>query len=331
MQLAKLFCLLAAACQCLWPAAAAGAAAGAAVARPAPQEITLTGFTRARAEMALVSEAAGRCREVTAEVGEAIGAQGVFARLDATFTRLELEANLVEQKRLASRVDYLATEARRARKLVAKKSQAQAKLDAREQELDQARLQLAALKVQEKTLRERLARHTIPAPSGWRIIRRMVEPGQWVAQGQTVARAGDFRTLLVPLALTPAELEALRARREITLRLPRLGRRVEAAIERVSPAFDPATRKINLDLAIAGGLPEMRGGLLAELTLELPDPAGAVLVPAAAVSERYQEHWLTTAGGQRLRVVVLGPGPEEGWLRVSAPGLEPGQELAAPE
>jgi multidrug efflux pump subunit AcrA (membrane-fusion protein) len=135
----------------------------------------------------------------------------------------------------------------------------------------------------------------------------------------------------VPLALTPAELEALRARREITLHLPRLGRRVEAAIERVSPAFDPATRKINLDLAIAGGLPEMRGGLLAELTLELPDPAGAVLVPAAAVSERYQEHWLTIAGGQRLRVVVLGPGPEEGWLRVSAPGLEPGQELAAPE
>jgi hypothetical protein len=62
----------------------------------------------------------------------------------------------------------------------------------------------------------------------------------------------------------------------------------------------------------------------------MPDPSGAVLVPAAAVSERYQEHWLTKAGGERMRVVVLGPGPEPDTLRVASPRLKPGDRVQVP-
>jgi len=303
-------------------------------ARPAHQRIILTGFTRARAEMALISEVAGRCQSVAAEVGETIGADGVFARLDATFVRLELEANQVEQSRLRSRIAYLAKELGRTKSLVRKKSQAQAKLDAEEQELDQARHQLKALEVARRTLAERLERHVIAAPAGWRMMERKVEPGQWVGRGAMVGRAGDFRKLLVPLALTPEELAALTAMPRITLAAPGGQGGIGAVIERQSPAFDPATRKLNLDLAVTpqpgGPLSPGRGGLRLELELLVPDPAGAVLVPEAAVSERYQEHWLTRPDGERVGVVLLGPGPE-GSVRVAAPGVEPGQNFVVPE
>jgi RND family efflux transporter MFP subunit len=297
------------------------------VAKLAAQAVTLTGFTRARAEIKLISEVAGRCLAVEAEVGDVIGEKGVFARLDATFTKLELETNLVEQSRLKSRLAYLEKELQRTRTLVARKSQAQAKLDTEEQQVDQARHQLRALVVQEKTLRERIDRHTIKAPPGWQVMERKVEPGQWVASGGEVGRVGDFRTLLVPLALTPEEYEALKSAQSITLKLPAAGRQISARIFRVSPAFDPATRKINLDLAIEDGLSNKRGGLRAELILQLPDPSGAVWLPTFAVSQRYQEFWLQRKDGSKVRVMVLGPGPEPDTLRVTSPEVKPGQQF----
>jgi membrane fusion protein (multidrug efflux system) len=296
-------------------------------AKPAAQSVVLTGFTRARAEIKLISEVAGRCLAVEAEVGDLIDKKGVFARLDATFTKLELENNLVEQSRLKSRLAYLEKDLKRTRTLVARKSQAQAKLDSEEQSFDQARHQLRSLAVQERTLRERISRHTIKAPAGWQVMERKVEPGQWVAAGVEVGRVGDFRTLLVPLALTPKEYDALSSLQNITLKFTATGREVPAKIFRVSPAFDPSTRKIKLDLAIADSLANKRGGLRAELTLNLPDPSGAVWVPTFAVSQRYQEFWLQRADGSKVRVMVLGPGPEPNTLRVTSPDVSPGQSF----
>ncbi len=94
-------------------------------------------------------------------------------------------------------------------------------------------------------------------------------------------------------------------------------------LERVSPDFDPETRKINVDLAFGAGLPEMRGGLKAELSLSLPDPAGVVLVPQASVLERYEEFWLSRPGGENVKVFVLGSGPDNTY-RVRGEGVRPG-------
>jgi hypothetical protein len=97
-------------------------------------------------------------------------------------------------------------------------------------------------------------------------------------------------------------------------------------VARVSPAFDPETRKINVELAVTATLYENRGGLRAELTLEMPDPSGAVLIPAAAVAERYEEFWLTRANGEKIRVLFLGNGPGNTY-RVRAAKLNPGDKF----
>lgn len=332
----------------LWPALliltpalwlAAGPAADAQAAPPAGQAfsaqeavrvLTFTGFTRARAKLKLVSEVSGRCQRVLYDVGDTVGPGGVFAVLDDTFVALELETNQVEQARLDSRVAYLAKETGRYRKLVRRHSEAPSKLDRQEEDLAQARLQLKALGTQRKVLAERLARHTLKAPPGWRVIDRLIEPGQWVNVGTPVALLGDFRTLLVPLALDPRQYQLLRrAPRPLQVYLPDLGLTLPAELERLSPAFNPTTRKISLDLELSQGLPYHRGGLRVEFRLTAPDPSGAVLVPAGALQERYQENWLTREDGKQVRVVLLGPGPG-GTLRVSSPAVKPGQRFIFP-
>ncbi|MDY7001612.1 MAG: efflux RND transporter periplasmic adaptor subunit, partial [Thermodesulfobacteriota bacterium] len=295
--------------------------------KPATRSATLTGFTRPKAEIPLVSENAGKVLEVLADIGETVPKSGVFARLDPTFIELDFEANQVEQARLESEIAYLDKEAARYRILVRENTAAQASLDKLEQDLEKSRHQLEALKVQEKTLQEKLSRCEVKARPGWKITARNIEPGEWVAAGQTLGQAGDFSSLIAPFALTPEEYAALsRQDAPLTLTLPDFSVGVPVKIYRVSPDFDPKTRKINVDLALGKDMPELRGGLRTELTLKVPDKSGAVLVPKEAITERYEEYLLTRENGQTVRVMVLGPGPE-GMLRVVSPEVHVGDKF----
>lgn len=295
-------------------------------AKPAVRTVTLTAFTRARTEMTLVSEVSARCVEVLADVGDDIGENGVFARLDDTFVRLDLDANLVEQEKLKSRVAYLEKEVGRYRDLASREHVSQSVLDKLEQDLDQARLALDGLKTACAALREKLARHTVRAPRGWTVIERSVEPGEWVSPGTPLARLGDYSQLVVPFALSPEEYDRVISQNPLVLNLSETGRKVSARILRTDPTFDPQTRKIGVDLVVTEKLPRQRGGVRVELAIVLPDPSGAVLVPEYALEERFEEFWLTRENGDQVRVVKLGPGPGS-TVRVLSPEVSPGDRF----
>ena len=300
------------------------------VAKPAMHRVTLTGYTRARYVMDIVSEEAGRCLKVTADVGDQIGKDGLFAVLDTTFIDLTLKKNQVDQERLTNMIAFHAKEVGRFEKLVERETAAQSRLDEIQNKLDQAEFQIKTLKVQETELKERRSRHYIKIPQGWSVIQRDVETGEWVSVGKNLGKAGDFRTLLVPFALSPEEYRTLKTiKQPIELFLPGEGQNtisLKASVARISPAFDPETRKINVELAVTQMLSENRGGLRVELILEMPDPSGAVLIPAVAVAERYEEFWLTRANGEKIRVLFLGDGPDNTY-RVRAAKLNPGDKF----
>lgn len=308
------------------------------VAEAAWQSVLLTGYTRARARMPLSMEESGRVLEVAADVGELIPPDGRFTCVDSTYVELDLASNQAGQERLNADVAYYRKETRRFEDLMKRKTTSQAEVDRTRHDLDTHRFQLRALEVEEQRLREKLARCCTLAPSGWRVISRSVEPGQWVAVGQQVAEVGDFGTLLVPLALDPAELAALERQDALSVELPDFGRTLPAVVERVSPAFDPVTRKVNVDLAIDpadggiggnGGEPP-RGGLRVHLTLQLPDATGAVVVPRRALVESYERRFLVREDGSRVAVIELGAAGDDR-VKVSSPEAAAGDRfLAAP-
>jgi len=283
-------------------------------AKPAMRQVTLTGYTRARHTMEIMSEEAGRCFKVAADVGDTIGADGLFCVLDTTFVDIAIDRNRIDQKRVENRIAYEIKEVRRFEELVQRDSAAQSTLDAHQNRLDQSRFELEALKNEEENLNERQARHTSKVPSGWTMTERAVEPGQWVSAGTYLGRAGDFRKLLVPFSLSPEEYTAVKKLQgKAKLRFPDEGKSgitLEAEVERISPAFDPETRKISVELSVQKGLSHMRGGLRAVFTLEVPDGSGTVLVPTSALSERYEALWLTRENGEQVRVVLLDHGPK---------------------
>jgi RND family efflux transporter MFP subunit len=301
-----------------------------AVARAAVQQETLTGFTRARTQLTLSAEASGKVVEVNGDVGDVIEGDRPFACLDPTFADLEIRANQAEIASLRVDAQHFRKQVRRFSRLLKQNSSSESQLDDAQHSLDKAYSQIEALKVQAETLQERRKRLCVTAPAGWRVIERRVEPGQWVNTGQPLVELGDFSRLLIPFALTLDEYRALLAREQgLTLRLSELNLQVAANIEKISPAFDQASRKIQVELQIADGLTQPRGGLRAELDLQIPLHSGAVLLPSAALQQGYEEHWLTRANGERINVVYLGrvSTADGDWVRITSSQVKPGDRF----
>lgn len=299
---------------------------------PAQQQVLLSGFTRARAVLDITAEVTGRCLDVRADIGEPIKQDGVFAVIDSILIRLELQANEVSSRQVRRKILYERQQVERYRRLLSSKSSSKARLDELVLQLDQSELKLEQLQVEQKRLEELLSRHQVKAPVGWRIIERHLEPGQWIAAGKILAKAGDYRTLLVPLAVTPAELASLKGKKIIGLHLPGDNIDGHGTLYRVSPGFDPRTRKISLSILLDqptyDKISLKQGGIRVEVPILMPDPMHGFLVPAPALTERYEENRLTRPDGSQVRVIVLGPatGPDNNrqWFRVTSPKLKTG-------
>lgn len=299
-------------------------------ARTAMQRETLSGFTRARTRLVLSAEASGKVVQVNADVGDAIQADEPFACLDPTFIDLEIRANQAEMESLQVDVSHFRKQVRRFNQLLKQNSSSQSQLDDAQHSLDKTLIQLTNLKIQADILQERKRRLCVLAPEGWLVVMRHVEEGQWVNAGEPVVELGDYSRLLVPFALTAEEYRVLEAKSgSLTLRFPSQGHQVAARIERVSPAFDEASRKIFIELQLVGNDIQPRGGLRAELDLDIPIRSGAVLLPERALTQEYEEHWLTRPNGDRVSVVFLGRSRllDDDWVRVISPQVKAGDQF----
>ncbi len=300
-------------------------------ARAALQTTVLRGYTRARWQRFLTCEESGRCLEVRAEMGDLIAADGIFAQLDTTFIDLELEANRAVSARLENQMVYWQREVERYRKLSGQKAVSETRVQELELKYDQARLGLVELKVKAALLKERRQRCAIKAPARWHLLERKIEPGEWLTRGRIVGLVGDYRTLLVPFSLTMAQYEWLKKESGgdslfLMLTAENESIKVPTRLLHISPAFDPKTRKITVELEISGGLPEMRGGLALELVIALPEAGGVIEVPVTAVIERYGAFWMVRENGAEVKVIKLGQAGSD-YLRVTGDKVKAGDRF----
>jgi RND family efflux transporter MFP subunit len=299
--------------------------------RPYQRSLELTGFTRAKAEVAIAGEVSGRCRRIHVDLGDTVPASGVVAELDSTLVRLDLEKNNIAQEQARRQLLLEKKTLDRYTTLMENQSAAQATFDEASLRADILELTLRDLVNEEARQKEMLDRHTLRGLPGWQVIERFVEEGAFVHQGEAVMRLGDFRQLLVGFMLSYEELDLLRKMETIIFRFPELGVTAEARIHRVSPGFDAKSRKIPVDLIVSpetfSAAVESRGGLRANLTIVGKEEIGSFVVPMSALVSRYEAHWLIKADGRRKKVILLGT---DGHGR-EAEAIITGKDLAAGE
>ncbi len=298
-------------------------------AKAATRSVTITGFSRARFSMVLSTEVAGKTQQVFADVGDVIIDKGVFACLDETFVKLDIRSAQNDVAQHQVDIDFYRKQVSRYKKMVAKNSAAVSLFDDFERKLNNSKRLLQSNKIRQQRLQESQRRYCIYAPVGWRVIKRYVEPKQWLDVGKPVVMVGDYSRLLVPLALSLSELNALRQQAKgLQVYLPEYDVYIPATIERVSPEFDENSRKIQVDLQLQDNLPEHRGGIRVECVLQLADEAHTFLIAQQALDKRFEETWLQPKSGEMIRVQLLGYSAN-GLARIRSTEIKAGQQFKA--
>ncbi|MDW8373659.1 MAG: HlyD family efflux transporter periplasmic adaptor subunit [Planctomycetota bacterium] len=263
---------------------------------PAPLLRPLSGLTRPLRTLLIASEVPGRLLGPVPALGERIAdgsallIDDAWARADAAVARAQLAAARAaadHQRREAERWEQLRREGRAAE---AERAAAQHAAEAAALAVGVAEAELARLEL-------RLARHRLPLPAGWQVLRRWREAGSLVQPGEPILEVGDLSALVVTVHALPEELPALPTA-EATVE----GRRFPIQAVRIGLLADAQTRKLPVELE----LPAAAGcGREAVITLRLPDPLGAVLVPKRAILADLDGRFVTGRDGRRIAVRIV--------------------------
>jgi len=291
------------------------------------QPITLSGFTRARQSMPIASEVAGKVTHIYADIGQSIPENGVFACLDDTFIKLDIVATKNSITQHGVDLKFLSKQVERHKKLVKTNSAAISLYDDLNRQKENAYYEIQRAKIQKQKLQETKRRHCIHAPKNWMITQRAIEVGQWIDVGSEIAQADNYRELLIPLTLTADELAALEKKKDkFTVYLAEYKQEISASIARISPAFDEQSHKIRVDLLIQDTSVFHRGGIRAELSLNMTDKLNTYLISRKALDERFEEAWLTRKNGEKIRVMQLG-NLNKGLAKISSSKIKIGDQF----
>ncbi len=315
------------------------------------------GTVEARLSYTVGPTQAGRILKVYADQGDEVAVGEVLGEIDpvdleqrltalaAAVSRSEGTVAVAEAqlRDLSSQNDLAQTTAARYRELYAKEAisrelldtkhnaadAAQAKMDAGYASLLSARDEVARAKADYRAMQEQQRNLRLVSPVKGIIVSRDAEPGATVVAGQAVFHLVDPQTIWVKTRIDQARFHgiAVNQQAKVVLRsqpqVPLTGKVVRLEVQADTVTEE---RFVNVAFEKPSGIFPL--GELAEVTIQLPPIANALIVPTAAVkrSKKQDNVWLIEDGKLRLQPVTIGAQSLDGHTQIMA-GLKAGDEV----
>lgn len=235
--------------------------------------IIATGLISRRAESTLSFKTGGVIASVVVRAGDSVRAGQTLATL-----RLDEIDALVAQARTA---------VEKARRDLARAEALHAERVATLEQLQDARSAVEATTAALQAAEFNRAHSVILAPSDGRVLRRLAEPDELAAPGRPILSfASEQDGWIVRVGLTERDIARLHLgdRAEISWQG---GPPLPATVAQIAESADPATRTVEVELALGANVPfGTRSGFIVDVTLRpQPLPAARAVVPAAALVE----------------------------------------------
>ncbi len=259
-----------------------------------------------------------------AEVGDAVTAGQVIARIDPRLMNVALKRARAEVGRLEAELTYREQQLERHQELAKTNNASATLLDESRAQRDAVQHQLADARAQLERAEGDLARTQIRAPFAGHVTERPASVGEYVAVGEDVLRLVDTQRIEIalpaPIALTPFIAPGL----EVTVRNGTVEHR--HPVRTVVPVGDQVSRMVEVRLSAVAA--DWLVGTPVQVSLPRDTPRTAVAVPRDALVER---------GGKSLIYKVSGEGTAEQidarivatvglWVGI-ADGIEPGDKV----
>ena len=305
------------------------------------------GTVEARRAYLIGPTAPGRVLDVRVDVGETVRAGQLLAEMDPVDLRQRLGAQdsaiaaagsavataLAQQRDLEARGQVAVINARRYVALgnqnfvsasavetsLQEQTSARAGIAAARAAVAAARQELARLQAERAALEEQGSALRLLAPSDGIVSARDAEPGSTVVAGQAVLRMVEPASLWVRVRFDQGRSAGLAAGlpAEVVLR-SRPGEPIVGKVARVELLGDSVTEERIAQVAFETLPDGISIGELAEVTVRLPEPDAALVLPNAAIKYRHGSTgvWLATADGLRFATVDTGAASLDGKVQV---------------
>jgi membrane fusion protein, multidrug efflux system len=229
------------------------------------RQVRVSAQTEPNRTVEVRAEVEGRVIAIGAERGARVSGGAEIARLDER----DRSARLAQAQALIAQytLQYEAAERLRGQSLVSEAQIAEAKA-----RLVGARAELADIEVE-------IGNTRILAPFDARVQERLVEIGDFVRVGDSIAVLVDTDPLIVSGNVTENEIGALSMGQAGQAVLPD-GRTVEGRVRYVAPVANEGTRTFLVELAVPNESGALRAGVSAELSLAADEARGHLLAPS---------------------------------------------------
>jgi len=260
------------------------------------------GVVRARYESDLGFRVAGKITERLVNVGDAVAAGQVLARLDVTDLQLAREANEAELAAARSNLDQATAAEARAKDLLARGHVSQAVYDQRRAALDEAKGRFDRAERNLTISRNQADYASLKADAAGIVTQLPVEVGQVVAAGQLVVRVARDGEREAVVAIPETRIAEIRnASSEVEL-WASSARRYPARLREIAPQADAATRTYQARFSIVDADAAVALGMTATVFAHASQSVQSVRVPASAVINdgRGPAVWVIDGNGQRV-------------------------------
>ncbi|MBX3322542.1 MAG: efflux RND transporter periplasmic adaptor subunit [Phycisphaeraceae bacterium] len=261
------------------------------------QRRQVTGEVRAHRQSLLASQEPGLVEELSVDIGDAVEAGAVIARLQRTRMDLELreaQSRVASTQATVAEREALVAQAQRdlvrVREVLARESGAAPELDraesaaaAEEARLAQARAQQQIEEARVELIEQRLDDLTIRAPFKGRVVARRTEIGQWIREGDAVVELIEVDPIDIWLDVPEGLVQFASRAETIAVHVPALGVDVEARVIATVPQGDARSRlfPVRLEVSNADGL--IKPGMSATGLVPMGQRAPTLLVPKDAL------------------------------------------------
>lgn len=217
-----------------------------------------------------------------ADVGDAVAAGEVIARIDPRIMRIALTRAEAEVYRLEAENRYRERQLERTEELAANHNASATLLDESRAQRDQVLHQLADARAQLERARGDLARADMRAPFAGHVTQRLASVGEFIAVGEDVVRLVDTHRIEISLP-APIGLTAY-LRPGMTVPVEGGHEEREHAVRAVVPVGDAVSRMV--EVRLDAGDSDWLVGMPVKVSLPSDTPVTTVAVPRDALVER---------------------------------------------
>ena len=187
-----------------------------------------------------------------------------------------------EQASAEQQISQARTTAKTAAKIL---SSAEAQVKIEQQKVAAALAQVTAQKALINQAKTRQNYATVRSPFGGKVLAKSSEPGNLVQPGTEILQLGDFSRLKIDVQVSELQLNQIQLQQTVAVKLDAFpDQSFTGIVTRISPAADPRSRLIPVEVTLNNPGSKIGSGLLARVNFSRAQNT-AIVVPESAINE----------------------------------------------